>query len=415
VSPDGRWLLRTDQARSISGDYASVSIVPVAGGPGRVVIASGYDARFLGERTLVFARAATLHRVAFDPERGVTEGEAQPVVTGVAMESLFRQVQAAGSEQMLAFVPGGERAMGRLAWVDERGRTEYLDAPVALYGVPDLSDDGRRLAVHVGDVTDYVWIYDFARHEGRRLAVGESSGWPVWSPDGETLAFCTWRDAISDTRIVSQRAGGGAVREIAGNAAGNHIRPYWWSPDGRVLAIGTLGANQEVSYAAAEGATARPTEAKFTGHLPTFSPDGRFVAYTSAESGQVEIFVRSFPDGASVRQISTAGGLEPVWCRNGDLFYRNGSRWMSVRVRTQPDLQWDTPRLRFETDFVDTPGRSYDVSPDGTRLLVVKRATADVRNRIELVMNWQRPLRPDAERLVRSPSTGSGRPGGLTR
>jgi hypothetical protein len=191
---------------------------------------------------------------------------------------------------------------------------------------------------------------------------------------------------------VTQRAGGGAVREIVGPVAGTHVRPYSWSPDGRVLAIGTLGADQEVSFVDAGGATARPTEVRFAGHLPTFSPDGRFVAYTSTESGRVEIFVRSFPDGASVRQISTGGGLEPVWCRNGELFYRNGTRWLSVRVRTQPDLQWDTPRLRFETDFVDTPGSSYDVSPDGKRLLVVKRANADVRDRIELVVNWrQRP------------------------
>ena len=85
-----------------------------------------------------------------------------------------------------------------------------------------------------------------------------------------------------------------------------------------------------------------------------------------------------------------------MWCPCGGLFYRNGNRWMSVGVRTQPDLQWDTPRLRFETDFVDTPGRPYDVSPDGTRLLVVKRATADVRNRIDLVVNWRQPPRADS-------------------
>jgi len=120
------------------------------------------------------------------------------------------------------------------------------------------------------------------------------------------------------------------------------------------------------------------------------------VAYASAETGQIEVFVRSFPDGGGARQVSTGGGGEPVWCPCGELFYRNGNRWISVRVRTRPGLEWDAPRLRFETDFVDTPGRSYDVSPDGTRLFVVKRAAADVRNRIELVVNWrQRPL-PDA-------------------
>jgi hypothetical protein len=383
--------------RSISGDYASVSIVALTGGPARVVIPSGYDARFVGERTLVFARAATLHTIAFDPEQGVTEGESRPVAAGVAMESLFQQVHATASGQMVAYVPGGERAQGRLAWVDERGQTEYLNAPAATYGALDLSDDGRRLAVHVGDVTDYVWIYDFARREGRRLVVGESSGWPVWSPDGQALAVRAWTDESGGSRVLSLREdGGGSPREIAGRAA-RTVGAYSWSSDGRVLALSTLGGGDAtVSFAGADGAPAGVTDLAFPGHMPSFSPDGRFVAYTSVETGRGEIFVRSFPGGVSGRQISTDGGGEAVWCPCGDLFYRNGNRWMSVRVRTQPDLQWDTPRLRFETDFVDTPGRSYDVSPDGRRLLVVKRATADVRHRIDVVVNWRQPPPADS-------------------
>ena len=167
----------------------------------------------------------------------MTEGESRPVAAGVAMESLFRQVHASGSDQMLAYVPGGERALGRLAWVDERGETEYLNAPVALYGIPDVSDDGRLLAVHVGDVTDYVWIYDFARREGRRLVVGESSGWPVWRPGGETLAICAWTDAISGSRVVLQRADGGAAQEVAGATAEDRRRVLvvagWEGPGSR--------------------------------------------------------------------------------------------------------------------------------------------------------------------------------------
>ena len=80
-----------------------------------------------------------------------------------------------------------------------------------------------------------------------------------------------------------------------------------------------------------------------------------------------------------------------MWCECGELFYRNGNRWFSARIRTAPELQWDAPRLRFQTDFIDTPGRSYDVSPDGKRLLVVKRAEPDIRNRIDLVLDWTAP------------------------
>jgi hypothetical protein len=122
--------------------------------------------------------------------------------------------------------------------------------------------------------------------------------------------------------------------------------------------------------------------------LPDFSPDGRFVAYAWHASGKGEVFVRSYPEGSIVRQVSADGGLEPHWCRCGELFYRKADRWMSVKVRTEPELQWEPAQPAFHTDFIDTPGRSYDVSPDGQRLLVVKRAQPDTRNRINLVMNW---------------------------
>jgi serine/threonine-protein kinase len=394
VSLDGRWALRTDHMRSISGDYASVSVVPLAGGPARVVVPSGYDARFLGDGDLLFARAGTLHTIAFDPEKGVAEGEPRTVATGASMDSLFQQAHVAASGQVIAYVPGGERALGRLAWVDERGNTEYLDAPAATYGTLDLSDDGQRLAVHVGDVTDHVWLYDLARREGRRLAASASSGWPVWSPGGQALALRTWTEDFSGSRVVLQPVDAtGSPRVIAERAEANvgaFLGAYSWSHDGRVVALSSIGSNPTVSFARADDTTSQGSlETTFSGHMPSFSPDGRWVAYTSSETGQIEIFVRSFPDGGGARQISAGVGGEPVWCACGELFFRNGNRWMSARVRTQNGLEWDPPRLRFETDFVDTPGRSYDVSPDGKRLFVVKRATADVRDRIELVVNWR--------------------------
>ncbi len=120
------------------------------------------------------------------------------------------------------------------------------------------------------------------------------------------------------------------------------------------------------------------------------SPDGRWVAYGSGETGASEIFIRSI-DGQVKRQVSTGGGIEPVWNENGELFYRVGRRWFATRVTTTPELRWDPdpPRLVFETDFVDTPGVSYDVSPDGQRLLVVKPAGPPVvQNQISLIVNW---------------------------
>src|SRR5205823_8137073 len=101
-----------------------------------------------------------------------------------------------------------------------------------------------------------------------------------------------------------------------------------------------------------------------------FSPDGHWLAYSSTESGEAAVFIRSFPDGKTVRQVATGGAIEPRWKPNGDLYYRNGHRWYVTRVTTTPTLTWSTPRLVFDAEFIDTPGMSYDVSNDGQRLLV---------------------------------------------
>ena len=131
------------------------------------------------------------------------------------------------------------------------------------------------------------------------------------------------------------------------------------------------------------------------GVLSSFSPDGRWVAYWDAQ-GRSEVFIRSYPAGDVTRQFSVGGGIEPLWCANGELFYRKGNQWMSSAVRTTPELGWDPPRQVFQTDYLETPGRSYDVSADGQRLLVVKRAEPDIRDRIHVITNWTSSLTADS-------------------
>jgi hypothetical protein len=153
-----------------------------------------------------------------------------------------------------------------------------------------------------------------------------------------------------------------------------------------VIGIGRIGETGG-DFLTAEGGSDRLVDA--FGAFSTFSPDEKWVAYSTPATGRFEVFIRSFPAGDVTRQFSVDGGTEPLWCRSGELFYRKGNRWMGAAVRTTPELEWDPPRQVFEaTDFIDTPGRSFSVSPDGRRLLVVKRAQRDVRDRIHVVTNW---------------------------
>jgi hypothetical protein len=343
----------------------------------------------------MFGRAGNLLATRFDLSRAEARDDPLPVVPGASMDSLFMQVHASASETgSIAYVPGGERSMGRLAWVDRQGRSELVSAPARVYGTVDLSPNGEKLAVHVADVTDYIWVHDLRRGEGRKLAVSDHSGWPIWSPDNSTVAFAVWPVMVpGSSRVLGRSVDGGEPRELLPALRDTFAYPTSWSADGRTLGLFLLGRQFDIGLFTLGGTLERWSKERTNTELPEFSPDGRWVAYSSNEVGQSEIFVRSYPDGHTIRQISADGGLEPVWCPCGELFYRNGNRWMSVKIRTQPDLQWDPPQLAFQTDdFIDTMGRSYDVSPDGKRLLVVKRAEEDVRNRIALVSNWTKAL-----------------------
>ena len=113
-----------------------------------------------------------------------------------------------------------------------------------------------------------------------------------------------------------------------------------------------------------------------------------WVAYSSDETGASEIWVRSCPDGSVARQISDGGGLETVWGPSGEIFYRRGDRWMSVAITTEPKLGWSALRQVFETDFIDTLGRSFDVSSDGQSLYVMKQPDPPDATRLHLVTGW---------------------------
>jgi len=263
-----------------------------------------------------------------------------------------------------------------------------LPVPERVYGVFDLSPNDQQLAVQVADVNDYIWIYDLPREEGRKL--GQNGRRPKWNRSGDGIAVSV--SGAEGSSIVERRLDGQEERVLIRD--GSILTPGGWSPDGSVLAVNifssgrigfvSTGRESEVDW------LEPPSGVSFLG--PTFSPDGRWVAYYSNETGQREVWVRSFPDGDQVQQVSTDGGLEPIWGTSGELFYHSRGRWMAVHISTNP-LQWEPAELAFETDYVETPGLSYDVSSDGRYLYVVKSAHPPDPTRLYVVQNWFEELK----------------------
>jgi serine/threonine protein kinase len=232
--------------------YSDIEVVSIASSKAKRIIKSGYAARFVQPGYLVFARAGTLFGIRFDPIRLEVQGEPAPVAAGVSMESLFGQVHAAVSASgLLAYVPGGERANGKLAWVDRKGVVEFLEAPQRVYGVVDLSPNGKRLAVEVADVTDYIWIYDIERREGKRLSSPENNGAPAWAPDNVRIAYVSnIKDMPFTKRILVRSVDDAAMpTEIIKTALDAR-----WFPDGQTLAMRHFdGRDGEIAFTSTDG------------------------------------------------------------------------------------------------------------------------------------------------------------------
>jgi len=384
VLPHGRSAL-VNLRNGISTDYADIALLDLGTFKTQTILEGGYDARLMTPERLVFARAGNLLAVPFDAEEGRITGEPVTVMREVVMDAVIGQAQFAFSDSgTMVFVRGPELSRGGVARIDRDGNEEFLPVEQSTYGVLDLDPTDKKLAIHVADVESYVWTYDIPSGRGTRLP-GRRTGWPVWSNDGEMIGY---RDDSDQTLRIETVGGTAADRPAIPNKWSAQISS--WSPDDRVLAIGgrTQGLNRIGFLDLEDGTIAWVDNGGGYRWGAAFSPDGKWVAYSSNETGAWEVWIRSYPDGSVVQQISDGGGLETVWSPSGEIFYRRGDRWMSVEITTEPTLSWSAPSQVFETDFIDTLGRSFDVSSDGQSLYVVKQPNPPDGTRLHVVTGW---------------------------
>jgi len=337
--------------------------------------------------------------VPFDPQRLQTTGTAVPVIEGVLQFETFGVAQysisAAGS---LAYIPAGvEGIQRRLVWVSRTGAEQALPAPPRPYDWPQISPDGRQVVV---EISDQLWLYHLDRETLTRFTFeGRINISPAWKPDGTRIAFGT------ESGLFWQLAdGSGGLEQLTSITDFMHARqnPRSWSPDGQVLAFhgGAPTTARDIWVLRLNDRKAEPIlRTSFNEGAPAFSPDGRWMAYVSNESGRAEVYVQRYPDRGGKRQISTEGGTEPVWSRNGrELFYRSGVKMMAVEVTTRPAFDAGRPRLLFEGRYLASVfplvGVAYDVSPDGQRFLMVREVEqSPSATQIVVVQNWLEELK----------------------
>ena len=395
-------LLTIPSAAGGSADDATVVAQRLDTGERRVVVRGGTQATWSPTGHLVFGRGAALLAVPFDPVTLAARGSPVPVIDHISRDTVLGGRYALAGDGTLVYSRGvgDERP---LLWVDRRGWSTRIPTPPHTFIDPRVSPDGTRIAAQAGDGDNDIWIQDVARRSLVRLTFdsGEDET-PVWSPDGAWIAWATQRSGRP--RQVMRRRTDGSGEEQVVWSTDRHLHLHDWSPDGKELLAtqDAVTAGREVWTIPVAGGEARPLiQGPFEGTNPRLSPDGRWLAYSSDESGRFEVYVVRLPGMDVKAQVSVGGGDAPVWSAGGREIVYRGTNGHVASVRFTPGTAGapgvSRPVALFPDIYGAAAGRAthvdYDVHPDGSRFVMV--GSRDDRETLELgvVVHWFEELR----------------------
>ncbi len=395
-----------------------IEVVVVETGERKVVHRGGYYPRYVPTGHILYVHDGSLFALPFDAKKLEATGSQMPVLEGLETNAGQGSAQYAVSDTgLLVYLEGSEELVPfPIVWTDRDGRAETLWTDPGIYGSPRLSPDGGRLAVSVQRDGNWdVWVYDLERDVATRITFGEAyDADPVWSPDGRWIAYEGEVDGVDG--IFRKRTDGmGDAEMLLEPGAMTFPAPHAWSPDGRYIAMqvsGEGGQTDILMLPLGEDGAGEPepfVATPFTEAGPSFSPDGRWVAYNSSETGRPEVFVASFPAGGGKWQVSDGGGTQALWSGDGsELFYRTDTGIMSVRVTTEgASFRASRPEIVFDGNFLGglrgvlLPGFNfpdYTVSADGKRFVMFQGSTeGTLATEAKVVLGWFEELRRLAE------------------
>jgi hypothetical protein len=341
------------------------------------VLTTGTSPAFVPPRLLLLGRADGIYAAPYSVSGHRLEKEPVLVVRDVALLGSASQFDVSRTGTLL-HMRGGVTSEPILLpqRVQSTGSATPLSKTARQYSDPRVSPDGRSIAFHMQDQANDVWTFDAERDLLTRLTFepGEDET-PVFSPDGRWLAFSAKR---GEKRHVFRRRSDGSGPEEDLYSCAEHVHVTDWAPDGGSLLVDVFGAETRVDVmrlTLGDGSALKPYLAtRFDESSGRISPDGRWVAYRSNESGRDEIYVQPFPAGGAKLQVSTEGGTQPVWARDGrTLYYRSATDLMAARVMPGERIAFQPPQALFKDRFQRPQGAghtSFDVFPDGSLLLL---------------------------------------------
>ncbi len=387
ILPGGQAVLFTGDSVAVGHDNASIEVLSLRTHQRKVVQRGGYFGRYLPSGHLVYVHQGTLFAVPFDLDRLETRGTPAPVLEDVAGNAGLGAGQFDFTRNGTFVYLSGKSSMltWPIVWLDSDGKTQPLLPVPGVYGSPRFSPDGRRLALVAAGFD--IEVYDWARATMTQLTfTGGVNRTPVWTPDGKHIVFGSTSAGTSLIQWI--RSDGAGVAQTLLESKGAPT-PYSFSPDGRRLAFAEMGVETNLDLwtlplDTSDAEHPKPGKPELLLRTPAaelepaFSPDGRWIAYTSSESGVGEIYVLPFPPGPGGKWlISAGGGRHPIWSRKGrELFYEGpDNRIMVASYAVKNDsFAPDKPRLWSGARILD-PGRgiaasTLDLAPDGKRFAI---------------------------------------------
>jgi len=360
-----------------------------------VYVAPGY---------LLFYRDKTLFAQRFDPAKLELTGEAMPTLTDISyLPRIVHAAFAVSDTGLLVAQSGSGVALSRLVWFDRKGNETGAASKPDVYSNIQLAPDGKTVALDKTDEESAnadIWTYDVQRDAMRRLTFNPAiDAMPVWSPDGTRILFASSRNQKFD--LFVKNADGGQEEKLLDVDSSEKADKYSydWSRDGKYILysrgtelwVATLPELKTRAFLVPPGIIRNSQ----------FSPDGKWVAYTSNESGKFEIYVTSFPGAQGKWQVSVAGGTQPRWRGDSkELFYlAPDGKMMAVPVSGGANFDAGPPTALFQAharDFFGTSEQvSYDVSKDGQRFLINTQVKNADTHPMSVILNWDADMKKE--------------------
>jgi serine/threonine-protein kinase len=371
----------------------------------KTVLDNASYATYVRSGHLIFLQDGVLMAFSFDVERLKITGSPVPLIDQIGFDWRGSTPQVAISHNgIFVYISGSELRQGELVWVDRQGMSEPIDAPANVYVNPRLSPDGKSIAVAIRsqkEFTTQVHVYNTQRGILNHLTTKGENALPQWSSEGARIAFRSGRP--EGEGIFWKAISASAPAELLASSPstrGSGLLPNSWSHNRNLLACTMQGPKTQDDIWILEMDGDRKLKpflrTEYKEYNPTFSPDGRWLAYVSNESGRREIYLQEYTNSGRKDKVSIDGGINPVWSRDGrELYYANGKKMMIVKITSEPDFDFDTPETLFEwPDMIPSGGNlgtNYDVSDDG-RFLMVKMSD-DIKVQLICVHNWFEELK----------------------